>query len=177
MCYNRPIVMRMNQKHLSALYLRTFVFGVEDSLVSTVGLLAGVASADISRSTLLVIGMVLIFVEAISMAAGNFLSEFSAEEYESQHEVSPRNSIVSSILMFISYFISGLIPLSPYLLLDSSAAFWTSICLSISILFLLGVIRAKLSSLRPFHYGIQMSAVGGIAIIVGVVVGNIVRGL
>ncbi|MEK9175409.1 MAG: VIT1/CCC1 transporter family protein [Patescibacteria group bacterium] len=165
----------MNKKHISAIYLRTFVFGVEDSLVSTVGLLSGVATAEISSKTIFIMGIVLIFVEAVSMAAGSFLSEYSAEEYESQGEVSPRNSLLSGIIMFVSYFISGFIPLFPYMVMNISVAFWISICLSLISLFLLGVLRAKISNLRPLHYGIQMSAIGGIAILVGVIVGNIVR--
>ena len=39
-------------------YLRSFIFGVEDSLVSTVGLLSGVAIANASRDTILLTGTV-----------------------------------------------------------------------------------------------------------------------
>ena len=169
--------MLITKKRVSAIYLRTFVFGVEDSLVSTVGLLSGVAKAEISSRAIFIIGIVLIFVEAVSMSAGSFLSEYSAEEYESQSEVSPRNSLLSGIIMFFSYFISGFIPLFPYMVLDVSMAFWTSIGFSLVSLFLLGVLRAKISKLQSLHYGLQMSAVGGIAILVGVIVGNVVRAL
>src|SRR3989344_1577404 len=134
------LIMLMNKKHISAIYLRTFVFGVEDSLVSTVGLLSGVATAEISSNTIFIIGIVLIFVEAISMAAGSFLSEYSAEEYESQSEVSPRSSLLSGIIMFVSYFISGFIPLFPYMIMSVSVAFWASIGLSLVLLFLLGML-------------------------------------
>ena len=60
-------------------YLRNFVFGVEDSLVSTVGLLSGIAIAGMNRESIFATGVVLIFVEAVSMAAGSFLAETSAE--------------------------------------------------------------------------------------------------
>ena len=56
---------------------------MEDSLVSTVGLLSGVAVANVPMTTILLTGLILIFVEAISMAAGSFLSEYSAEGYAS----------------------------------------------------------------------------------------------
>src|SRR3989344_145104 len=107
---------------------------------------------------------ILLSVEAISMAAGSFSSEFSAEEYELQHDVSPRNSILSSLVMFLSYFISGFIPLFPYMIVEISTAFWLSIALSLVSLFLLGVLRAKISRLHPFRHGLEMSAIGGIAI-------------
>jgi hypothetical protein len=44
-------------------YLRNFIFGVEDSLVSTVGLLAGVAAGGVSSAAILTTGLVLIVVE------------------------------------------------------------------------------------------------------------------
>ena len=60
-------------KNVLAGYLRAFVFGVEDSLASTVGLLSGIAIAGAGRETILMTGIVLIFVEAFSMAIGDFL--------------------------------------------------------------------------------------------------------
>ena len=53
-------------KWVKALYIRNFVFGVEDSLASTVGLLSGIATAGVNASTIVVTGAVLIFVEAFS---------------------------------------------------------------------------------------------------------------
>jgi len=72
----------MKHKNTLAVYVRNFVFGVEDSLVSTVGLLSGIASAGASTATIFLTGTVLIFVEAFSMAVGSYLSEESVEEYE-----------------------------------------------------------------------------------------------
>ena len=58
------------------MFLRNTVFGVEDSLVSTVGLLSGIAATgSVSKSFILLTGIVYISVEAFSMAVGSFLSE------------------------------------------------------------------------------------------------------
>src|SRR3989344_3129963 len=62
------------------LYVRNFIFGAEDSLVSTVGLLSGVAIGGVAKVDILLPGMVLIFVEAFSMAVGSFLAEFSVRK-------------------------------------------------------------------------------------------------
>ena len=56
-------------RKFSAVYIRNFIFGVEDSLVSTAGLLSGIAATGMSRPAILLTGIVLIFVEAFSMAA------------------------------------------------------------------------------------------------------------
>ncbi len=153
---------------------RNFIFGVEDSLVSTVGLLSGVASADASRSTLFLTGLVLIFVEAFSMAAGSFLSERSAEQYEQRQVVAMRSSIMSGIVMFFSYFVSGFVPLAPYLLLPVSTAFAISIACSLIALFVLGLISGKISRTSTMRNGLSMLTIGGVAIGVGVFIGEIV---
>ena len=168
--------MTLQEKLNSAVFLRNFVFGVEDSLISTVGLLSGVAIADVPRQTILLTGIVLIFVEAFSMGVGSFLSEHSAEEYEKQDDVSSRQAVKSAVIMFFSYFVSGFIPLFPYAVLGVTSAFVISILLSLLALFVLGVIRAKVSNLRLMKRGLQMLAVGGAAIFVGVAVGKFMSG-
>lgn len=155
---------------------RNFIFGVEDSLVSTVGLLSGVAIANASRSTLFLTGLVLIFVEAFSMAAGSFLSERSAAQFEQKQIVSARHSIVPGLVMFISYFVSGFVPLAPYLLLPTRAAFPISIACSLIALFVLGMISGKVSRTNLLRNGFGMFLVGGLAIGVGVAVGSLVSG-
>lgn len=154
-------------------YLRNFIFGVEDSLVSTVGLISGVAIAGVEQKTILLTGVVLIFVEAISMAAGTFLSEYSAEEYEEKKEVSGTKSIKNGAVMFISYFISGFIPLIPYVLLETASAFWVSIGLSLASLFALGLLGGRIAHVNLMRNAIRMLLVGGLAIGVGVLVGRL----
>ena len=163
----------MKHKNTLAVYVRNFVFGVEDSLVSTVGLLSGIASAGASTATIFLTGTVLIFVEAFSMAVGSYLSEESVEEYESKSHKASNKSIFASIIMFFSYFIAGFIPLAPYILLGKGQALYVSAFASLTALFVLGVISAKLVGNSPVRKGIEMLILGGVAIAVGVVVGNI----
>ena len=166
--------MSMRPGNISASYVRNFVFGVEDSLVSTVGLLSGIAVAGIPTRGILITGAVLIFVEAFSMAVGSFLSEYQAEEYLKQAETSPRNSFIDGVIMFFSYFISGFIPLFPYFILSAASAFWLSIAASLAALLLLGIIGAKLSHINVARNGLRTFIIGGIAIIIGVVVGRLI---
>lgn len=162
-------------KYMSAAYVRSFVFGVEDSLVSTVGLLSGIAIANVSRGTILLTGIVLIFVEAFSMAAGMFLSEKSAEEYVLKQNTSSHYSFVASVIMFFSYFIAGFIPLAPYVFADVASAFIVSIVLSLIALFVLGAASARLSQIRFLRESIRMLVIGGIAIGVGIAAGIITQ--
>lgn len=154
-----------------AIFVRTFVFGVEDSLVSTAGLLSGLAVAHTPRETILVAGVVLIFVEAFSMATGSYLSETSAEKYISNSELGSHTPMLSSFIMFFSYFLAGFIPLAPYLFMTGMAAFWCSIIISLCSLFVLGLIGARISKTRMFLGGVKMFLFGGAALLLGVTVG------
>ena len=153
------------------MYFRNFIFGIDDSLVSTVGLLTGIASAGVDRETIFLTGVVLIFVEAFSMAAGSFLSEASAEEYSARNNVPASRSITASIIMFGSYFIAGFIPLFPYVIADVGTAFPLSIACSLVALFALGAWSGKLSKAGIMRSAFRMLIVGGIAIALGATVG------
>ncbi|MBI4066229.1 VIT1/CCC1 transporter family protein [Candidatus Gottesmanbacteria bacterium] len=157
-----------NKKLRTAAYIRNFVFGVEDSLVSTVGLLSGIAVGGVTRSQIVLTGIILLLVEAFSMAVGSLLSEQSAEEYLRHKEVSMRPAATDSIIMFTSYFLAGLVTLIPYFIMEAKVALPISIALSLSALFLLGVISATLFGINILRNGIRTLVIGGVAILVGV---------
>lgn len=60
--------------------IREFVFGIQDGLISTVGLLAGVQSATENNAVVILTGMTSMFAGAISMAAGSYLSSSAEKE-------------------------------------------------------------------------------------------------
>jgi VIT1/CCC1 family predicted Fe2+/Mn2+ transporter len=154
-----------------ALYVRTIVFGITDSLVSTVGLLAGIEVGGASHRTLALTGIVYAFVEAFSMAVGNFLSEESAEEYNAKADVSDTLPMLAGVVMFISFVLASFIPIVPYLLLSDSSAVIVSIAFSVLALFIVGLLGAKLAKLPMLVRGVRMALLGGAAILIGVLVG------
>lgn len=60
--------------------IRELVFGLEDGLVSTLGAVAGIAAGTEDGRIVALSGLVLIAVEALSMAAGSYLSNKSHRE-------------------------------------------------------------------------------------------------
>ncbi len=158
----------------SALYLRTVVFGITDSLVSTVGLLAGIDVAGASHRVLALTGIIYAFVEAFSMAVGNFLSEESAEEYTSRADVADGPSVLAAGAMFISFVLAALIPLVPYLIFTTWVALGVSVAVSTLTLFIVGMISARLAGLPLVWRGARMALLGGAAIALGVAIGAIV---
>lgn len=161
-------------RKFSAVYFKSFVFGVEDSLVSTVGLLSGVALAGVPAATVVLTGVVLVFVEAFSMAAGEFLSERSTEEFVAQGEVKAHEPAVASGIMFVSYLVAGFMPLAPYFVLESAEALPYSVGAALLALFALGIYGARMTKTHFLKRGIQMLLIGGAAIAVGVLAGQLV---
>jgi len=154
----------------ASLYFRNFIFGVEDSLVSTVGLLSGVAMGGVSREVILLSGVVLILVEAFSMATGSFLTESSVREFDGQTKES-RGAILGGMVMFVSYVVSGFFPLAPYVFIDGIMALYVSVGVSLLALFVLGAVSGSLSGGNIFGRGMRMLVIGGAAVLVGVAAG------
>jgi VIT1/CCC1 family predicted Fe2+/Mn2+ transporter len=151
---------------------RNFIFGVEDSLVSTVGLLSGVATASAPTSSIISTGIILIFVEAFSMGVGSFLSEDNAARSDHSSRTHARIAR-GALVMFASYFLAGFIPLSPYLLMAPGRAITASISLTLISLTILGLISARHNHNNYVRSALEMLVVGGLATLIGVGVGNV----
>jgi VIT1/CCC1 family predicted Fe2+/Mn2+ transporter len=67
-------IQRKKQVIESRSRIREFVFGIQDGLISTVGLLAGIQGATENNLVVIVTGLTALFSGAISMAAGSYLS-------------------------------------------------------------------------------------------------------
>lgn len=147
-------------------YFRNLTFGAEDSLVSTVGVLFGVASSGQSRGAILTTGLVVIVVEALSMGIGSYLTEESAHELEiaKNHDDNP---VIGGVIMFFSYFFAGFIPLLPYAFFELSTAKIISVLFALGALFLLGFLPTK-NVLK----GARMLFVAGLAVLFGFLIGE-----
>ncbi|MFH1426748.1 MAG: VIT1/CCC1 transporter family protein [Candidatus Kerfeldbacteria bacterium] len=60
--------------------MREIVFGLEDGVVSTLGAITGIAGGVLDDKIVILSGIVIIFVESLSMAAGTFLSSKAERE-------------------------------------------------------------------------------------------------
>lgn len=157
------------------LIIRNTIFGVEDSLVSTMGLLAGVAVAGVARETIILTGIILIAVEGFSMGVGSILTEHSVAEFQGKDTSVSRRDVKGGAIMLGSYIAAGFIPLIPYTFLPLGTAFWVSVALSLASLFSLGAIAARVFRTRVLAHGMEMLTIGGAALLIGVIVGRIVN--
>lgn len=160
-------------KSTAEVYLRNFIFGVEDSLVSTVGLLSGIAVAGVSSATIFTTGVILVLVEAFSMGVGSFLAEDSTEDLIEKKKKTDKSAVAGGVVMFISYAIAGVIPLLPYVIFPKETAFIVSVSLTLVALFGLGAISAAQYKGKVVKRGVKTMVLGGLAIAAGVLIGSL----
>ncbi len=162
----------MNRNETTGIFLRNVIFGVEDSLAATVGLLAGIASEGTPIQTVILTGLIYIVVEAYSMGIGSYLSEESEEEYE-HRKSEKRTSFFAAVAMFLACLFGGFVPLTPYFFFESGIAIVVSIIASLITLGILGYVQAKISKRSVLPRIFRMVFLGGTAILIGLVVGSL----
>lgn len=162
--------------------LREIVFGLEDSLVSTLGAITGIAVGTNSQYIVILSGLVLIAAEATSMAAGSYLSTKHAREAEmlfhkhrnfKSHEQST-HPVRAAIVMGVFYFLGGFVPLACYFFLPVSQAMIPAIVLTAITLFIVGAWAASFTHTSKMKSGIEMMAVSLGAALIGYFIGRVV---
>lgn len=116
-------------------FVRNVVYGIEDSLISTTGLVVGISLAGVAHADVVKSGIILLLVESLSMAFGSFISE---DSFMTESQLNPTwdTVIKYAIVMLGSYAAAGLIPLLPFLV-NIEPAWMCSTGLSIATLALL----------------------------------------
>lgn len=154
-------------------FLRNFVFGAEDGLVSTVGLLSGVSFAGLTSREIILSGVILILVEAISMGAGVYIAEDSTNELDPKNK---ENLLADSGVMFFSYVIIGFIPLLPYIALDETRlAFYWSVVATLFALFCVGLFKGFFVHNHPLKSALKVTGIGAVVVAVAVFVGSLIK--
>lgn len=155
-------------------YLRSIVFGFQDALVSTTGVIVGVATGTGNREIVLLAGIITILVESLSMGVGQYMSEKAVHQMDKTGKHTD-NVYVGGALMMISYFLGGLIPLTPMLFFDVTMAVSITILASLAGLFVLGFLKAKIVEVDPLKSAVEIAILGGITTAIGIIVGNFLR--
>ncbi len=211
--------------------IRELIFGVQDGLLGTLGVVTGVASAFGSRHIVLVAGVAGGFAGSISMTVGSFLAsqaerqvhlaeiakekeavvnvpqeeeeelrflfmadgmpEQDAKEVVKKLARSPEafmNTMVQkelgiepepagapgrdAILVGVSYIISAVIPLVPYVFFTGYMAMGISVGATLITLFGIGVVKGKVADLPYVASGLQIMLAGAASGIGGYLLGT-----
>lgn len=149
------------------------MFGLQDGLVSTTGVVVGVSVAVADKRFILLSAFITIAVEALSMASGQYLSEKSVHDLPASHHHD--NLFFGSLFMFLSYLAGGIVPIIPIMLGFSSSTPFISIYYSFVGLFFLGFAKAKLFGGKVLKSSLEMLFVGGLSVIIGLTIGSLFK--
>lgn len=162
--------------------IREVVFGLEDSLVSTLGTMTGIAVGSQSTYIVILAGIVRLFAESASMAAGSYLSSKSALGVEKvldgenhnheDHAVEPK-PVLAATVMGLFYFFGGQIPLIPYFFLPLNEAMIFSVILTGASLFMVGLFVSRFTKRNALRSGLEMITVSLLAAGLGYLVGRL----
>lgn len=155
-------------------YLRSIIFGLQDGLVSTTGMVVGMSAGVTDRAIIILAAFVAVSVEATSMAAGQYSSEKAVHQLDKRGRHRD-DLIIGSIMMFFSYLLAGLIPISPFLFFDLESARVMSVFAALLSLFVVGYFKGRIVQYRAFRSALEMLIIGGLATVVGLVVGNFLK--
>ncbi len=83
------------------------------------------------------------------------------------------NPLKAGMIMGTTFLIGGIFPLFPYFFMEETLlSLKISICLSILVFFLIGVGKSTLTKTHWFKSGIQVTFLGGLAALVGFLIGK-----
>lgn len=152
-------------------YLRSIIFGFQDSLVSTTGVIVGVSAGTSNKELVILAGLVTITVESLSMGAGQYMSEKSVHQMDKSGKHTD-NLLIGGGFMALSYLLGGLVPLLPIILLKLPLSATLAIGFSLTGLFILGFVKAHIVKVNPFKSAIEILILGGAATLMGLLVGK-----
>ncbi len=152
-------------------YLRSIIFGFQDSLVSTTGVIAGVAAGTQNKELVILAGIVTITVESLSMGAGQYMSEKSVHQMDKTGKHTD-SLMVGGGLMALSYALGGLVSLTPIIFLRLPLSATISIGAALAGLFILGLFKAHIVKVNPLKSAIEILILGGAATLMGLLVGK-----
>lgn len=155
-------------------YLRSGLFGLQDGLVSTTGVVVGISAGVEDKMIIILAAFVAVSVEASSMAAGQYTSEKAVHQMDKTGKHTD-NLLIGALIMFLSYFLAGLVPIIPTVILNQPEARAISVIAAFIGLFIVGFVKGKIVQHNALRSAIELFIIGGIATAIGLIVGVMLK--
>ena len=160
--------------HIHEDYLRSGLFGIQDGLVSTTGVVVGISAGIEHKAIIVLAALVAVTVEASSMAAGQYSSEKAVHQMDRTGKHTD-SLILGALIMFFGYLSGGIVPIIPTILFDQPQARLIAILAAFVGLFILGYAKGHIVEHKPLRSAIELLIIGALATAVGLVVGYLFR--
>jgi len=130
-------------------YYSEFVYGGVDGLITTFAIIAGSMGGNLSKKTVIVLGLASIVSDGFSMGISSYLAEKS--------RITANNALEVGFITFFSFINVGIFPLLPFLF-NVSYPFAISSGILAILLFLLGFLKEFI-----LFEGLETMVIGGAA--------------
>lgn len=141
-------------------YMGDIILGMNDALVELTGSLAGYTLAMQNSKIIAMAGLITGVSATLSMAGSGYLS---AREEES------KNAVKSTVIIGLSYFITVVLLILPYLLLPAGAYVWALLATILIALIIIAGFNYYLSVAKERPFGKGFWSMAGISIGVAVI--------
>lgn len=152
-------------------YLRSGLFGIQDGLVSTTGVVVGISTGIEDKAIIILASLVAVTVEASSMAAGQYSSEKAVHQMDKTGKHTDSLTL-GALIMFFGYLLGGIVPIIPTIIFNQPLARIIAILASFIGLFILGYVKGQIVEHKPIRSAIELFIIGAIATTVGLIVGH-----
>lgn len=159
-------------------YLRSLMFGLQDGIVSTTGVVVGISTGTSNKEIIILAALVAVMVEASSMAAGQYSSEKAVHqmcEIGKSKIAHTDNLYMGALIMFVAYMLGGSFSILPTIIFDQPLARTLAIISSFIGLFIIGYLRGYLVEHKPLRSALELFTIGSITTLIGVIVGNLLK--
>ena len=147
-----------------ALNLRDIILGGQDGLVNVLGVTLGVAGASGDTRLVLAAGLAAAFAESFSMAAVAYTASITGSR-----------AALDALIVGLSAILGSFIPLTPFIFLPISSGMGVAVVVSAVALFFLGFYKARVTGRPVVRVGLEITAIGLAAALVGYLVGMLFK--
>jgi vacuolar iron transporter family protein len=155
-------------------YLRSLMFGLQDGIVSTTGVVVGISTGISNKEIIVLAALVAVTVEASSMAAGQYSSEKAVHQMDKSGKHTD-NLYIGTLIMFAAYFIGGAFSIIPTIIFSQPIARILAIISAFTGLFILGYIKGQIVEHKPLRSAVELFVIGSVTTIIGVIVGYLLK--
>lgn len=155
-------------------YLRSLMFGLQDGIVSTTGVVVGISTGVQNKEIIVLAALVAVSVEASSMAAGQYSSEKAVHQMDKTGKHTD-SLLIGALIMFFAYMLGGAFPIIPTLIFDQATARTVAILSAFIGLFIVGYFKGHIVEHKPLRSAVELFIIGSIATSIGIIVGNLFR--
>jgi VIT1/CCC1 family predicted Fe2+/Mn2+ transporter len=155
-------------------YMRSLMFGLQDGIVSTTGVVVGISIGVEDKAIVILAAFVAVMVEATSMAAGQYSSEKAVHQMDKTGKHTD-SLIMGALIMFVAYLIGGMFSIIPTVIFNQPVARIVAVISAFSGLFLIGYLKGLFIEGSTIRSAVELFVIGGVATVIGLVVGVLLK--